>query len=353
MQAYQVWFWNPIAPLCSALGLAAWLACSSIALAEAEGEAEGVTIEKVEFAGWRNNLRIANGEAELIATLDVGPRIIGYRLAGGKNVFKEYTEQLGRSGENDWMIRGGHRLWAAPEDVARTYALDNGPVKWRELNSGFVRLTPAAEAEFGLQKEIDIKLEPRGSAVTVIHRIQNIAKKPTELAPWALTVMAPGGTEIIPLPPMRPHPGSAKNAQSADDFAPNQLLRLWPYTDMKDPRWSFGTKYITLRQDASRGPTKLGLAHRMGWVGYLNGGTLFVKRFAYREDKQPYPDQGCNFETFTNQDMLEIESLGPLVRLAPDESIELQEQWELIPNLSEVTGEESIDAKVLPRVKRP
>ena len=29
-----------------------------------------------------------------------------------------------------------------------------------------------------------------------------------------------------------------------------------------------------------------------------------------------YPDLGCNFETFTNEEILEIESLGPLVTLA-------------------------------------
>jgi hypothetical protein len=344
--ARRVWLGNSPALRGCALGLAAWLACGLISPADGGN----VTVVNVDYAGWKNNVRLTNGDVELIATLDVGPRIISYRLAGGKNVFKEYTEQLGRSGESEWMIRGGHRLWAAPEDVARTYAPDNGPVKWRELSGDSVRLTPAPETEFGLQKEIDIKLEPQGSRVTVVHRIQNIASKPTELATWALSVMAPGGIEIIPLPPKQPHPGSAKNARSADDFAPNQSLTLWPFTDLKDPRLTLGSKYISLRQVPSRGPTKLGLAHRMGWVGYLNGGTLFVKRFGFQKDKH-YPDQGCNFETFTNEDMLEVETLGPLVRLAPGESIELQEQWELHPNVGDVTDEASIDAKVSPRMK--
>ena len=130
----------------------------------------------------------------------------------------------------------------------------------------------------------------------------------------------PGGVEVIPLPPKKPHPGDPKNASSPADFAPDQHLTLWPYFDFKDPRWKFGSKYITLRQDASKGPTKIGLAHRQGWVGYLNGGTLFVKRVGYEEDK-PYPDGGCNFETFSNQDMLECETLGPIVKLAPGRGI--------------------------------
>ena len=47
----------------------------------------GVTsVEVVEYRGWKNNLRLTNGDAELIVTLDVGPRVISYRLGTGVNV---------------------------------------------------------------------------------------------------------------------------------------------------------------------------------------------------------------------------------------------------------------------------
>jgi hypothetical protein len=309
-------------------------------------------VERVEYGGWKNNLRLSNGQAELIATLDVGPRVIRYGLAGGQNVFKEYADQLGRTGETEWMIRGGHRLWAGPEDITRTYALDNGPVTVRELGSGKVRLEPPPDEVNGIKKEIDLELSPQGSQVKLVHRIRNVGQRPTELAVWALTVMAPGGVEIIPLPPKRPHPGSPKNARSAADFAPNQLLSVWPFTDLADARWHFGAKCITLHQDtnASVSPTKLGLAHRGAWVGYLRAGTLFVKRFAYQEGKA-YPDQGCNFETFTNSDMLEVESLGPLVKLQPGEAVEHLERWELLTGIGPIGDEASIEREVLARVR--
>ena len=85
-----------------------------------------------------------------------------------------------------------------------------------------------------------------------------------------------------------------------------------------------GSKYITLRQDAKKGPTKLGFGHRLGWIGYLNGGTLFVKRFGYEEGAN-YPDDGCNYETFTKEEFLEMESLGPVVTLKPGETATLHE----------------------------
>jgi hypothetical protein len=303
-----------------------------------------MAMEKVEYRGWKNNLRLSNGDVELIITLDVGPRILSYHFAGGKNVFKEYDEQMGRSGESEWMIRGGHRLWAAPEDPARTYALDNGPATFEELGTGAVRVRPAPETPFGLQKELDIRLTSKGSEVTVTHRIKNIGREGTNLAPWSLSVMAPGGVEIIPSPPQGKHPGAAKNASSPADFAPNRLMALWPYTDLKDPRWDFGNRFIKLRQDTRKGPTKLGLLQRLGIVAYLNGGTAFLKRFDYVEGSH-YPDGGCNFETFTNEDMLEIESLGPLTRLEPGKAIEHVERWELLPARSEHDLEVRLTAK--------
>ncbi len=332
------------------LAAAGALALLPFLLAASTAAEKDSTVSKVEYKGWKNNLRLDNGDVELIVTLDVGPRVISYRLAGGHNVFKEYADQLGKSGETDWQIRGGHRLWVGPEDLTRTYALDNGPVQYEELKNGGVRFKPAADKEYGIQKEIDVFLPKKGSHVKVVHRLTNIGDQPAELAPWSLTVMAPGGVEIIPLPPKHPHPGPPKNAKSPKDYAPNQQMVLWPFFDFKDPRWDFGTKYITLRQDAKRGPTKIGLAHQLGWIGYLNNGTLFVKHFGYH-DGQTYPDGGCNFETFTNEDMLEMESLGSILKLAPKATVEHIEEWDLFSDIGAVTDEASIDKNVLPKVK--
>ncbi|MBX6314280.1 MAG: hypothetical protein IRY99_15415, partial [Isosphaeraceae bacterium] len=135
--------------------------------------------------------------------------------------------------------------------------------------------------------------------------------------------------------------------KSAADFLPSFTLSVWAYTDFTDPRWHFGHQTITLRQNPQRGPTKLGISNTRGAVGYLNHGTLFIKRFGYDPTK-PYPDNGCNFETFTNEDMLEVESLGPLVRLAPGAAVEHTEHWELHAGLGDVKGEPEIDAKILP-----
>ena len=54
---------------------------------------------------------------------------------------------------------------------------------------------------------------------------------------------------------------------------------------------------------------------------------LFVKRYEATADPDAYPDYGCTFETFTNADFLELETLGPMTTLAPGESVSHTEHW--------------------------
>jgi hypothetical protein len=325
-------------------------------------------VDVIEYRGWKNNLHLTNGDAELVVTLDVGPRVISYRLPDGVNVFKNYDSMMGGTGEPEWQIRGGHRFWLAPEDLTRTYFPDNRPVKWEPIGDrdlspakpGFTaapssdrgaRITPPPETEYGVQKVMELRLAERGTRVQVTLRVTNVGSAPTELAPWGPTVMAPGGVEIIPLPPKKNHPGHPRNAKSPADYGPNQELVLWPYFDFADTRWTFGAKYAFLRQDVNKGPTKIGLAHREGWVAYLNSGVLFVKRFDYREGAI-YPDLGTRYQTFSNEDMLEMETVGELVTLKPGQSAELVESWELYGNVPPVATEADVDRIILPLVRR-
>lgn len=308
-------------------------------------------IEKVEYRGWKNNLRISNGDVEVVVTLDVGPRVICYRLPSGFNVMKNYDEQMGGTGEAEWQIRGGLRFWLAPEDLTRTYFPDNNPVRYEELGPNSARFRPPVEKEFGVQKELTVSLDKSGTGVSVTLKVTNVGAEATDLAPWAPTVMAPGGVEIIPQPTRRNHPGHPSNAKSPADFAPSQELILWPYFDFTDSRWTMGSRYIFLRQDPNKGPTKIGLAHRLSWVAYLNQGNLFVKNIHYAEGAT-YPDWGTNYQTFSNEDMLEMETVGVFGRLKPGESSELSESWQLFGNVPEIKTEEDVDKQILPLLRR-
>jgi hypothetical protein len=297
-------------------------------------------MQTVEFNGWRNSVRLANREVELIATRDVGPRIARFGFVGQQNVMAEIPGQQGGSGESEWMIRGGHRLWIAPEEKPKTYEPDNAAIAVEEIRHGIRTLQPKGSLS-GVSKTMKITLKPGANEVRIVHGLKNETDAPIRLSPWALTVMAPGGMAVIPLPAKIPH---------TDRLTHNQSWSIWSYTDMADPRWSFGSRYVLFRQDATRGPNKLGIAHREGWIGYLLGEFLFVKRFAWKEGAA-YPDGGVNFETFSNHQMLELESLGPLKKLGPGKTVTHEERWSLFRGVPPCRSEDDIDRNVLPRIR--
>src|SRR6266478_9787577 len=88
-----------------------------------------VKVEKIEYEGWRNSYRASNGEIELVVTGDVGPRVMRFGFVGGQNLFKEFADQLGGTREEKHQLRGGDRVWKAPEEPVATWAPDNVPVE--------------------------------------------------------------------------------------------------------------------------------------------------------------------------------------------------------------------------------
>ncbi|HEX6384520.1 MAG TPA: hypothetical protein VF177_07610 [Anaerolineae bacterium] len=299
-----------------------------------------ISIGKINYEGWPNCYRLSNGLVELVVTTDVGPRVIRFGFAGGDNEFAEFPESLGKTGGETWQVYGGHRLWHAPEAVPRTYYPDNQPVSFEE-HDGFTRLIQPTETTTGIQKEIDVRLAPDAASALVTHRLYNRNPWEVELAPWALSVMRPGGTAIIPLPPRGMHP---------QDLLPTSRIILWPYTDMSDPRWVWGNEYVMLRQDTSRPqPQKAGVMASDGWIAYANHGHLFVKTFAYVTGAA-YPDLGCSVETFTNAEMLEVETLGPLTQLEPGTAVTHTETWHLFRDIPPPHDEAGVDSAVLPKI---
>ena len=299
-----------------------------------------VKIDKVPYGGWPNCYRISNGEVELIVTSDVGPRVIRYGFVGGQNLFKEFQEQMGKSGEKKWQARGGHRLWMAPEDLKDTYALDNGPVKI-EIKGDTLEATQPVEPETGLQKVIIVKLAASGSGVELIHRLKNTAAKARDFAPWSLTMMAQGGTVITGFPPRGSH---------EENLLPTNPLVMWAYTDFSDKRWHFTKKYLMLTQDPKNTgwPQKTGHFNKDTFGAYLLGSDLFVKRTTADPAKH-HPDMGCSFETYTDPTFLEIETVGALGKVASGQTVEHIERWSLHRNIKiPAWTDADIDKALLP-----
>lgn len=273
-------------------------------------------INEVTFDGWRCG-ELTFRDLKIYVSLDFGPRILGVVPNGGKNLFHTKEAMHGKISDG-YSGYGGHRLWTAPEIVERTYEPDNDPVIVEEFDDHVVFTTPSSA--IGLQRAIAIKFGEIG--VTLSHSVRNTGAETFRIAPWAITVMRAGGTCYIPTPEYVSHTLVK---------LPSIPIVLWPYTSMADSRFSWGRNTISLQQTQEESPQKFGAFVPDGIAAYHLDGLWFVKRFRAEEGPE-YPDFGCNFEAYTRNDMLEVETLGPLQEVAPGDSLSHEETWYFIPD---------------------
>lgn len=278
-------------------------------------------LEVVPGFGWNNTLVLTNEVFEIIVTLDVGPRIISFRRLDGENVLGVMNDQLGGTEEPDFKLRGGHRLWLAPEN-ADTYQADNQPVHLTKISEHQVQLTAPAEARI----EKSLELELQGNKLKLVHQIKALTNIAEPVAAWALTILRKGGTAIVPQPTHTAHPGHADNQNEAA-YLPNRHLSLWAYTDIQDKRITWDNP-IRIQQQPSSNPLKLGFMHRESAVHYDLASERFTKTVSLAPDAY-YPDGNCNLEIYTDDEILELETLSPLTTLAKGESIIHEEFWSI------------------------
>ncbi|MBR0459464.1 MAG: hypothetical protein IJJ26_09520 [Victivallales bacterium] len=265
---------------------------------------------------YKHCAELKSGDFRIAITLDFGPRVIGAFIGDSKNLFVELPNEPMPGLDNDYRQYGGHRLWHSPEATPRSYLPDNEPPKVSQLKDGLL-FESKTEPESGIQKSIEITRGPKGSFV-VTHILVNNGLWPVQLAPWALTQMAPGGTIIIP----------QGRDLSRNPLAADRYLSLWPYSDLADKRFFFDNDYLFLAQDKKATTAfKLGTACLDGWIAYYNQGTLFAKYIEPWDAETTYADNGCNVETYSCATFIEAETLGALVTLQPGEATSHVEVW--------------------------
>ncbi len=285
------------------------------------------------FPGQDTAIWIPSGRATLAVPQAFGPRILWFGVAEGTNLLYLADESKLQLGGEGYRFYGGHRLWIAPESPARSMQPDNDPVTVVEANGAF-SFSSAAD-KFGVQKTLSIR--PLGEETyQVVHTVTNHSAYELELAAWSLSMMKAGTTVHFPQPPFERH---------VDRLTPNRPLVTWGYTKLGDPRWTWGDQLASLRQDEAMGPVKIGTFLIQGYAAAESEGHLLVKKFGV-SPSAVHADMGCNFETFTNEDMIEIETLSPLVRLGTGESVTHSETWRLFVDTT-LTGTDAERAALL------
>ncbi len=254
---------------------------------------------------------------------EAGPRIVHLSLPGpdgapGANVMAEIPDVGIPTPYGTFRLYGGHRLWHSPEAMPRSYVPDDDGCGVDEIENGVV-LRGRVETATGIQKTIRVQLAADRPAVTVSHTLQNCGVWPVDLAAWALTQLRLGGVAVFP---------QVVGKLDGPGLLPNRNLVLWPYSRLSDPRLLLADDLHMIQALPDPRPVKIGYLNRAGWAAYLLDGVLFVKRWQPQPDAQ-HVDFGCNCESYCNHQFIEVETVGPRVRLEPEQTVTHVEEWEL------------------------
>lgn len=279
-----------------------------------------ITVETVTYRGWEDCIRVSNGIVELIATTEVGPRIVHFGFVEGNNELFVLEDDAGERGGDEWRLYGGHRLWHAPESDPRTFAPDNEPIEYELTDDGCVLRQPTEDLT-GMAKEIHVEMAEDAPEVALTHRITNQGVWPVEFAPWAITVFDAGGKAVVPLP-----------EGDHEELRPDRSLTLWPDANPGDDRLEWVDDHLLVRQDDAE-EIKIRASGAEEWTAYVNDGHAVVKEFDW-DPEATYPDMGCGIEVFTIPIMLELETLGPKTTVDPEETVEHVETWTLVEDVT-------------------
>ena len=264
-------------------------------------------------------LKMSNGDLVVKVTVDVGPRIIYFGNETRNFMWNDLDRVVSKKGEyfdtnfkkgEQWNIYGGHRLWKSPEDLA-SYVPDNYPVEVELKEDGCI-LTTQPQKMTGIKPYIEISFVDNG--IEVKHTFENVSDEPICCSLWALSVLRQGGKLIVPL------------NDDKTGLLPNRNFVFWEYSDMQDSRLKIDNKFMSLQQDnTNTNAFKLGMLLKKGIASYLCGADLFVKQFELKAGE--YTDYSCNFETYTSENFLEMETLSPLYSIDAGKCVSHTENW--------------------------
>ncbi len=251
-----------------------------------------------------------------------GPRIVWLSLAGSEqNILAEVPHKTTVTSGGTFRFWGGHRLWHAPEMLARTYEPDDQLVDISvDLLANQIAIQQKPEPNNHMQKQIVLTLAQDEASMTVRHELTNCGAWPASLAAWGITMLQVGGTAVLPQ--------SSTQPQDPDGVQPNRHLVLWPYTRWDDPRLQFGAEQIEVGTQLLPYASKIGTFSDLGLLHYVVDGVRFSKQFQPQPEK-PHVDRHTNVQIYVCDEFIELETLSPLTALAPQETIIHDEVWRL------------------------
>ncbi len=279
-----------------------------------------VKIERGSYHGWKNTIRLSNGEAELIFVPQIG-RIMRYSFIGAPNLLWNNDALLGKVLDpkkpgTEWMNFGGDKLWPAPQAKwgwPPDPLMDAGTQEIKVKNRKTLVMTGQVSPKHQVQFRREITLDAQGTGVTFVNTLHNVGKQEEAWSCWEVAQIDDPDRMT-----MAAYNGG-KNSKGYYLFGDTPL----------DAGLLKQEEGLLVLERSKTKSAKIGSDSPEGWIEAKKGNLRFRMKMQV-EPGQLYPDENSPLEIYTNPDPLsyvELEMLSPLKKLKPGESVSFTVHW--------------------------
>jgi len=284
-----------------------------------------LSAETVSYLGYSSAIELKNQHTRVVLCPQVGGRVLEYSYDGENVLYMSKGEQQWKPGDTPESSAG--RFDIGPELVIpRRNVLWSG--KWTAAITGehSARLTSQKDAATGIQLIRDFELDPKSSRLLCAQTIVNVSDELKEWCHWSRTFAVGKGICIIQLTPAGVSPLS-RFPERYVMYEEGGIINLKP----ADPQ--IRKRDNTLQIFPTPRKPKLGFDSYAGEIGYAAPNNLFfLKRFKTFPDRVYNEAAGLTISVwYPDNQMIELEPIGPRESLQPGESASFTEEWWLAP----------------------
>jgi hypothetical protein len=281
------------------------------------------TTRFVNTHGYENCLEIKNEKVRVVIEPNLGGRVLIYEIAGKNVLYVDSTQNGWTLKKNGFTQPSAGRFDIGPEAVTpkrnTTWA---GAWKPEIIDGKTVRITSEKDTVLGIEMIREFSLEANSTHLTCTQIVKNISKKEISANHWGRTFALGGGIALVP-----------KNPKSR--FPKGYCIYRPPFNgiDFKPaPEPNVNVKENVLEIKNTPSQPKFVMDNDEGWLAYAApNNLLFVKKYPI------YPNRVYGEVTaatssiwYFKDTMVEIEPIGPLEVLQPNESFSFTEDWWLM-----------------------
>jgi hypothetical protein len=278
-----------------------------------------IAVRDIEHAGYAALELVARG-TRLVVVHAIGPLIAWFGRVGGANLL--FWDDRGEHRRGDWRLYGGHRLWTTrpgADEAEDSYAPDNEPCVVRRVKDGAI--VTARSALTRVEKSLALRW--RDGEWMIEHRIRNTSVMLWSGGAWALTCTRPRKATRYRIP--------LDGGNPEWDVLTMVIPRRWGgnhTSRVADPQVILGEHTLDIRPRGVE--TKRMLFAPLGTLEMIDpeDGQFGKTAAVIRGGSYPLATNVA-FYIGAKNFMVELETMSPVVTLAPGEMITHVERWRL------------------------